>query len=53
MVRVLELVIRSVIYCNDLLLDVDKFFNFCGWIEGCVKVSIVGFVLIEVIIMLL
>ena len=47
MARVLELVTRSAIHCNDSLSDVDKFSNLRGWIEGRAKASIAGFALTE------
>ena len=47
MARVLGLVTRSAIHCNDSLSDVDKFSNLRGWIEGRAKASIAGFALTE------
>ena len=47
MARVLGLVTRSAIHCNDSLSDVDKFSNLRGWIEGRAKASIAGFSLTE------
>lgn len=43
MARVLGLVTRSTIHCNDSLSDVDKFSNLRGLIEGRAKASIAGF----------
>ena len=47
MARVLGLITRSAIHCNDSLSDVDKFSNLRGWIEGRAKASIAGFSLTE------
>ena len=47
MARVLGLVTRSAIHCNDSLSDVDTFSNLHGWIEGRAKASIAGFALTE------